>query len=162
MNVESYKMIIEVNEITTLFDEFYLIDEKPTITVKENENPPKIHFEGGNTKGLVFVFGHLLTQEDRDMIQKLIHNALKIKMEDVALVDLASQNDVQLHQVIDIIKPKHLILWGNHATFPATSLYEINSIAEVKFIKVNEVNRFHQDINLKTSLWNGIQQLLNG
>lgn len=162
MNVESYKMIIEVNEITALFDEFYLIDEKPMIAVKESENPPKINFEGGNAKGLVFVFGHELTQEDSDMIHKLIHNALKIKMEDVALVNLASQKDIQLQQLIEIIKPKHLILWGDHKVFPNVSLYTVSDIGNTRFVKVNEVNRFHHDVTLKTSLWNAIQQLING
>jgi hypothetical protein len=155
-------MIIEVNEITALFDEFYLIEEKPLQAVKESEIPLKINFEGGNGKGLVFVFGHVLTQEDQDMIQKLIHNALKIKMEDIALVDLSSQNGIQMQQVIEIIKPKQLVLWGNHGIFPTNSLYEVSNIGQVRFIKVDEVNRFHQDVALKTSLWNGIQQLLNG
>lgn len=155
-------MIIEVNEITALFDEFYLIEEKPLQAVKESEIPLKINFEGGNAKGLVFVFGHVLSQDDQDMIQKLIHNALKIKMEDVALVDLTSQNGVNMQQVIEIIKPKHLVLWGNHDIFPPNALYEVSHIGQTRFIKVDEVNRFHTDVALKTSLWNGIQQLLNG
>lgn len=155
-------MIIEVNEITALFDEFYLIDEKPLQAVKESEIPLKINFEGGNATGLVFVFGHVLSQEDHDMIQKLIHNALKIKMEDIALVDLTTQKGIQLQQVIDIIKPKQLILWGNHETFPTTSLYQVDMMGQIRLMKVDEVNRFHQDVALKTALWNGIQQLLNG
>lgn len=156
-------MIIEVNEITALFDEFYLINEKPSVVVKERENPIKIHFEGGNGTGLVMVFGHALTPEDSDMIHKLIHNALKIKMEDVALVNLSTQQSLQIQQVIDIIKPKQLILWGNNPVFPsAPAKYEVGTIGSVKYINVDEVNRFHSDVALKTSLWQSIQKLLNG
>ncbi len=155
--------MIELNDITELFDEFYLIDEKPVQTVKEKENPPKINYEGGNGTGLVFVFGHALTAADQDMIHKLIHNALKIKMEDIALVDLTSQNVTELQQVIEIMQPKHVVLWGNHPLFPATAApYTVGETGKSKYIKVDEVNRFHQDVALKTSLWNSIQQLLNG
>jgi hypothetical protein len=156
-------MIIEVNEITALFDEFYLIEEKPLIPVKESEIPLQINFEGGNGKGLVFMFGHPTTPEDNEMISKLIHNALKIKMEDVALIQLSTQKSIQLEQVIEIMKPKHLILWGNHAMFPSGSpMYTVGKIAQIPFVNVDEVNRFHLDVTLKTSLWNSILQLLNG
>jgi hypothetical protein len=155
-------MIIEVDEITALFDEFYLIDEKPIETAKVNENILKIHFEGGNGKGLVFVFATSLSEQDQDMIQKLIHNALKIKMEDIALVHLRNQAGIGLQQVIDIIKPQRLILWGNHPSFPNTSLYELGGIGGISFVQVDDVSKFHDNISLKTSLWNSIQQLTNG
>jgi hypothetical protein len=155
-------MIIEENEITALFDEFYLIDEKPAEPSKVKENMPKIHFEGGNGKGLVFVFAHALSDLDQDMIQKLIHNALKIKMEDIALVNLQAQSDLVLSQVIDVIKPKKLVLWGTHPTFPDTLMYTLGNIGATTYIKVDEVNCFHDDIALKTSLWNAIQLLING
>jgi hypothetical protein len=162
MNVESYKMIIEVNEIRALFDEFYFIDEKLPQVAKVNENPPQINFQGGNTNGLVFLFGEALSAEDNDMIQKLIHNALKIKMEEMVLVQMNSQSGISFQQVIDIIKPKQMVLWGGHETFPQGAPYEVIMLSSAKLIKVDAVNRFHNDIPLKTALWNSIQQLLNG
>ena len=157
-------MINELEEIKALFDEFYLIEEPFHNEVKENENPIKINFEGGNKTGLVFVFEQSLSDVDKEMIHNLIHKAMKLTMEDVALVDLSTQADVTLSQMINVIKPKRVIMWGTPNKFSSDKSgaikYELIHTNGIGVLVVDVVSAFHENISLKTQLWNSIQVLL--
>lgn len=157
-------MINELEEIKALFDEFYLIDEPIVNEVKENENPIKINFEGGNKTGLVFVFEQSLSAADNEMIQNLIHKAMKLTMEDVALVDLSLHQGVSMGQMINIIKHKHVIVWGAHSWL-ATAVarikkYEVTTYNNSFILAVDAVPAFQDNVPLKTTLWTNIQLLL--
>ncbi|MES2561015.1 MAG: hypothetical protein V4590_14815 [Bacteroidota bacterium] len=157
-------MINELDEIKALFDEFYLIDEPLTNVVKENENPIKINFEGGNKTGLVFVFEESLSPADKEMIHNLIHKAMKLTMEDVALVDLSQHNDVSAGQMINIIKPARMIVWGAHdwllSEVSALKKYEVGTYHNSSILAVDAVTAFQDNVPLKTTLWTNIQLLL--
>ena len=157
-------MISELEEIKELFDEFYLIDEPHNNVVKENKNPIKINFEGGNKTGLVFVFEQSLSVEDKEMIHNLIHKAMKLTMEDLAFVDLSVSNGVSLSQMINIIKASRVVVWGaeNWIMQDLTSVtqYEVLKLNESSIISVDTVSTYLRDIPQKTKLWNAIQLLL--
>lgn len=157
-------MINELEEIKALFDEFYLIDEPHNNEVKENKNPIKINFEGGNKIGLVFVFEQSLSGEDKEMIHNLIHKAMKLTMEDLAFVDLSVSNGVSLSQMINIIKASRVVVWGaeNWIMQDLTSVtqYEVLKLNESSIISVDTVSTYINDIPQKTKLWNAIQLLL--
>ncbi|AMS27353.1 hypothetical protein AEM51_10315 [Bacteroidetes bacterium UKL13-3] len=157
-------MINELEEIKELFDEFYLIDEPHNNVVKENKNPIKINFEGGNKTGLVFVFEQSLSVEDKEMIHNLIHKAMKLTMEDLAFVDLSVSNGVSLSQMINIIKASRVVVWGaeNWIMQDLTSVtqYEVLKLNESSIISVDTVSTYLRDIPQKTKLWNAIQLLL--
>lgn len=157
-------MINELEEIKALFDEFYLIDEPLINEVKENENPIKINFEGGNKTGLVLVFEQSLLAADKEMIQNLIHKAMKLTMEDVALVDLSHHQGVSVDQMINIIKPKHVIVWGAHNwlanTVAGIKKYEVTTYNNSSILAVDVVSAFQDNVPLKTTLWTNIQLLL--
>ena len=157
-------MINELEEIKELFDEFYLIDEAHNNVVKENKNPIKINFEGGNKTGLVFVFEQSLSVEDKEMIHNLIHKAMKLTMEDLAFVDLSVSNGVSLSQMINIIKASRVVVWGaeNWIMQDLTSVtqYEVLKLNESSIISVDTVSTYLRDIPQKTKLWNAIQLLL--
>jgi hypothetical protein len=157
-------MINELEEIKELFDEFYLIDEPHNNVVKENKNPIKINFEGGNKTGLLFVFEQSLSVEDKEMIHNLIHKAMKLTMEDLAFVDLSVSNGVSLSQMINIIKASRVVVWGaeNWIMQDLTSVtqYEVLKLNESSIISVDTVSTYLRDIPQKTKLWNAIQLLL--
>lgn len=157
-------MINELEEIKALFDEFYLIDEPHNNEVKENKNPIKINFEGGNKTGLVFVFEQSLSDADKEMIHNLIHKAMKLTMEDLAFVDLSVLNEVSLSQMINIIKAKRVVVWGAQnwimQDLAQVPKYEVLKLNESSIIAVDVVSVFLTDFPLKTKLWNAIQLLL--
>lgn len=157
-------MINELEEIKALFDEFYLIDEPLINEVKENENPIKINFEGGNKKGLLFVFEQTLSPTDKEMIHNLIHKAMKLTMEDVALFDMSGASELSLDQMINIIKPKHIILWGAHNLLlkvaPNSKKYDVIRHNNCSILNVDAVSAFQDNVPLKTTLWTNIQLLL--
>jgi hypothetical protein len=45
---------------------------------------------------------------------------------------------------------------------PAIALYEVTTLDDMKLIIVNPVADFHDNVTLKTTLWNSLQALLNG
>ncbi|MES2778990.1 MAG: hypothetical protein V4651_03735 [Bacteroidota bacterium] len=157
-------MINELDEIKALFDEFYLIEEPLENEVKENENPIKINFEGGNKTGLVFVFEQSLSPIDKDMIHNLIHKAMKLTMEDVAWVEISAHPGMGVSLMINVIKAKQLIVWGANAwlTNEVSSVknYEVTTLANCSILPVDSVSAFHNNVPLKTALWNSIQLLL--
>lgn len=157
-------MINELEEIKALFDEFYLIDEPLKNEVKESENPIKINFEGGNKTGLVFVFENSLSDADKEMIHNLIHKAIKLTMEDVALIDLSTIKGVSYEQMINVIKGKKVIVWGAFdwisESVGAIPKYEVSLFKQSSLISVDSVSTFLNNVPLKTTLWNSIQSLV--
>ncbi len=157
-------MINELEEIKALFDEFYLIDEPLKNEVKESENPIKVNFEGGNKTGLVFVFENPLSDADKEMIHNLIHKAMKLTMEDVALIDLSTIKGVSYEQMINVIKGKKVIVWGAFdwlsESVGTIHKYEVTSFKQSSLISVDVVSAFLNNVPLKTTLWNSIQSLV--
>ena len=157
-------MINELEEIKVLFDEFYLIEEPLHNEVKENENPIKINFKGGNKTGLAFVFEQPLSAADNEMIHNLIHKAMKLTMEDVALIDLSLHKDVSLGQMINVMNVKRMIIWGAeqwlYNEVSDAKKYEIVTFNNSSIIGVGVVSMFQDNVPLKTTLWNTIQLLL--
>jgi DNA-binding protein YbaB len=154
----------ETDDIIELFDEFYYIDEPSIKRVKESENPVKINFEGGNNQHLIFIHEGEFSVQDKDMLHKLIHNAMKLTMEDIAIVDLAKNTAVKPAEMINIMKPKQVIILGAEswtATYlPKLNMYDPATESEVNWLKADAVAKYHDSVPLKTSLWNGIQALL--
>ncbi len=153
-------MFNQEDDIVALFDEFYFIDETVIKPVKENEKALKINFEGGNKAGLIFVFESKLEGADMDMIQKLVCNAMKMSMDDIALVYLDQQEVVSLQELIDVMNPIRMINWGITSWSSSGSLYQLHKHRNTSYLNVDKVSAFHQNIPLKTTLWNHIQTLM--
>jgi hypothetical protein len=158
------KTMNETEDIIELFDEFYFIDEPSIKRVKESEIPVKINFEGGNNRHLIFIHEGEFSAQDKDMLHKLIHNAMKLTMEDIAIVDLAKNASVKLPELINIMQPKHAIILGGEgwvtANLPMLKMYEPATESGVHWVYTDAVNKYHDNVPLKTALWNGIQALL--
>lgn len=148
--------------ITSLFDEFYLIEELTPTGVKETENTKIIHSTGGNSKGVVFVFGTTLTAEDTQMTQALIHKAMKLSMEEIALVQTDQNPGLAMQEVINIMKPKFVIVWGTQLGAKDPVLYKVYNSNNIKVLFVESVSTYHDNVPLKTKLWNAIQELQIG
>jgi DNA-binding protein YbaB len=158
-------MVNESGNMIELFDEFYFIEEEPVIKqVKESENPIKINFEGGNNQRLLFIHERDLSARDKDMLHKLIHNAMKLTMEHLAIINLAQNAGVGAAEMINIMEPKHVIIWGAGSWVQQQQLqltaYMPSTSAGVSWLHVDAVEKFHDNVPLKTALWNGIQALL--
>ena len=153
-------MIKDIDDIVELFDEFYFINEVQPTLFKENEIPFKINFEGGNDKGIIFVFSDVLQPNDTEMIHKLIHNAMKIKLQDVALVVLSQNETFSLSKMINVMDAKKVILWGTSSWSSIAKTYTIHDIENVMVLAVDDVSMYHQNTSLKTSLWKCIQSFI--
>lgn len=153
-------MFNQEDDIVALFDEFYFIEETVIKPVKENEKAVKINFEGANKAGLVFVFESKLADADMDMIQKLVCNAMKMSMDDVGLLYLDQHKGLSLQELIDVINPIRLINWGITSWSSLGATYQLHKYQTTSYLNVDAVNVFHQNISLKTNLWNHIQILM--
>lgn len=153
-------MVNQIEEIVALFDEIYIINEPTIQQVKGNEKPVKINFEGGNNAPLIFVFEAKLNEADAKLIYNLIHNAMKTNMQSVMFVYLADNIELSEQQLINIMNPKQLVIWGCPAWFPSIENYKVEKVQSTKLLHVDAVNLFHTDVKLKTILWNSIQEII--
>lgn len=153
-------------QILNLYDNIILVDEPEVSAVKEskkNENP--LLFEGGLAKRLLFVYHSPtgMSPEDRKMIQNLIEQAIKYKLDEVALLNLFDNQTPPISRLMEL-EPKHIIFWGCESYIAANQLnesfYEVHQTGGVQFISAHAISLFHADKDLKLKLWNAIRLLL--
>lgn len=153
-------MISNLENITDLFDEFFIIKERVLQPVKENENTPNINFDGTEQAEWLFVFGAHLQGVDADMIHKLIHNAMKLNREVVSFMYLSDNQNISFEEVIKITSSKRLIVWGEREWLGAEmASYTISKLNKASVLVVEAPSVYHTNIELKTKLWNSIQLL---
>ena len=90
-------MISNLENITDLFDEFYIVQDTVLQPVKERENTLKVNLDGKEQAELLFVFSARLQDVDAEMIHKLIHNAMKINRETVCFAYLSDNPYLALY-----------------------------------------------------------------
>lgn len=151
--------IIHLNDIADLYDEFYLIEDKTQIPPKENEKIKKsLNFLGGYKSGFLWVYNQSDEIEgiDKEMINNLITNALKLSWDNFAVLNLASNEDYTIIEIIEQLKPSKIILWG---TGKPENRYQIIDLNNSKILGVESVSVYHTNQELKRKLWENIQLL---
>jgi hypothetical protein len=154
-------MTISETEISLLFDEFYMIPHNDSPKrVKETENIPKINFSGGFAKRFLFVFETPLMGADLEMITKLIHSAMKLTQADIAMMHQSENTHVTLANVINIMKPTCVVTFESNNWSGIEEPFKLVIHDNCKVLCAPPVNQYHNNIPLKTKLWNSLQPLL--
>jgi hypothetical protein len=154
-------MISNLENLTDLFDEFYIVQETVLQPVKEKENTPKVNLDGKEQAELLFVFSARLQGVDAEMIHKLIHNAMKLNRETVSFMYLSDNQNLSFDELIKITPIKRVLVWGaDQWVDNRLSPYQTQALQGVSGLAVDIPSAYHENIELKTKLWNAIQQLM--
>ena len=152
--------IIQLNEIVDLYDEFYFLEDKTQLPPKENEKIKKsLNFLGGYKSGFLWVYNQEaeISGLDKEMMNNLITNALKLSWDDVGVLNLSLNSDYTILEILEEIKPSKIILWGPGKP---ENRYQIIELNNSKILGVEEVSRYHTNQDLKRKLWENIQLLI--
>lgn len=147
--------------VEMLFDEFYC--------VKEKQNIKQYKYEGSNKLRFVFVFDSSpetqLHEAEMSLLMNIISSGLKIKLEDIALVNIAQNENAKLSDIILSMKPLKMIVWGcDELVKNEEWKMENNQIANIRstqLLKAATLTEYTQNQQAKSALWNnGIKKML--
>lgn len=195
----------EIEEITDLFDEFFIIDspdeisaDKPVdaavkpasdVPVKEtaehvintpqNPLPPEspvkpepqiplapLNFSGANKRHITVIYNDKNndSRENVEMLSNLVTKALKLSMDDVAIVRLSRNPEYSLSMIFNTLNTKHAMIWGAFDLLKAennnTAIHQTSSIGSTLIMVADEAHTYHDNTAYKTALWQAIQTLL--
>ncbi len=154
-------MISNLENLTDLFDEFYIVQETVYQPVKEKENTPKVNLDGKEEAELLFVFSSRLQGVDAEMIHKLVHNAMKLNREAVCFMYLSDNQSIPFNELIKITPIKRVLVWGAEQWGEnRLNTYQTLAHQGVSTLWVEAPAVYHDNVALKTKLWNAIQQLM--
>lgn len=101
------------------------------------------------------------SRENVEMITNLIRNALKITMDDVAVIRLSKNLQFSVEQLSAELKPKQVIFFGHSEYMPGAGLHQIVTFEGAKILPAKYVHEYHGDTKLKGELWAGIQKIFS-
>ena len=154
-------MIVNLENLTDLFDEFYVVQETAHQPVKERENTLKVNLDGKEQAELMFVFSSRLQGVDDEMIHKLIHNAMKLNRETVSFMYLSDNQGLSFGDMIKITSAKRVLVWGASKWVGSELIsYQPIGVHNLQSLLVDEPAVYHNNIELKTKLWTASQQLM--
>lgn len=165
-------MLTEEQDITGLFDEFYLIPEAPSVQpVKEKEIPKEIpkefSFSGANNKRILFVYDQpvKLSGDELQMVENLVTRAIGWSMDDLALMNLSEQSQQDFARIKTFFNPQHIIFWGCDAFLSSNNIpqkmHEVLHGKEMKVLSAHAPVTYQQQPELKKALWDSIRQLFD-
>lgn len=131
---------------------FVLNNSNENIAVNENFAGYIIFFKKNKDDNIASIQLNLLI--------KLIENALKLSLDNFLFVDLNTQK-VRLSELRKLIKVNKSFLFGvNESEIGiniAISNYQLNSIADIEFLKADALEIIEKNTKLKAQLWQQLQ-----
>lgn len=98
------------------------------------------------------------------LLNKLIQNALKLNVDNFLFIDLNTQN-VRLATLRKSIKIEKCFLFGVQEAEIGTNIvisnYQLKSVADIQFLKVDAPEKLEQNKTLKNKLWEQLQISFN-
>ncbi len=156
-------------EMYQLFDELYLIEEPELSTAKEREKKEKensLIFKGGNQKKIAFIINEKqgLSEMDKEMVGNLIQ-AIKISIEDIALLNLAENEVLPFAEIISELQCEKIIFLGCESYVAAEgmnkALYSLLYSGNTAYVNAHAISAYHSDKELKVKLWNVLKVMFN-
>lgn len=134
---------------------------EPVVVAEPKINLPKIDYAGANKKHIAFIYNDKIndSRENVEMISNLIRNALKITMDDVAVIRLSKNEHFSISQLKAELLPKQVVFFGAQEFMPNTQMHQVVVDETCKILVADWVHQYHGKNEEKAKLWAGIQQL---
>ncbi len=150
----------KVEEVTP---EPVVVQPQEELEIKEPEVIPPIAYAGANKKHIVFIYNDKIndSRENVEMITNLIRNALKITMDDVAVIRLSKNPQFKVENLLSELTPKQVVFFGYSEFMPGAGLHQMVTTGNTKILPAKYVHEYHGDTKLKGELWAGIQKIFS-
>jgi len=95
-----------------------------------------------------------------NLLHKVIQNALKLSLDNFLFIDLNEQK-VRLSELKKSFKVEKCFLFGVNESEIGTNIvipnYQLNTVAEIQFLKIDAPEKIEQNKTLKSQLWEQLQ-----
>lgn len=165
MSLDNFQ--ISVGLTTELYKDSLVALDTPQI--KSNSLKPKnLNFLGKNAKQILIVVNDKesihLNDTDTSLLTGIL-NACKLNFNDVALVNLAQQNELIFSVLEDNFKPAVMIAFGVNLKSIAIDneydYYVVNKIKTMTFLSASSLSQIGKNVEEKKQLWNCLKSIFS-
>jgi hypothetical protein len=165
MSLDNFQ--ISVGLTTELYKNSLVALDTPQIK-SDSLKPQSLNFLGKNQKQILIIVNDTeaihLNDADTTLLTGIL-NACKLNFNDVALLNLAQQNELDLAELKDKFNPNVIITFGiNLQSIGINDNYEYYSIGKLKTITFLNANSLHQvgkNVEEKKQLWNSLKSIFS-
>jgi hypothetical protein len=164
-------MFPDLNEISGLFDEFYLVNEpvakqpvKRTEIIEQTN--AELRFIGSASSRILFIFEEAsaaLSAESEALLEGLVTKGLQRNMNEVVLFNLLQNPGVDFKRIRESFRPAHIVFWGCDAFVKAQGLpQETDTVIrgkEARLLRVKPFGIYIEQTALKKKLWENLKAL---
>lgn len=132
--------------------------------------PPKpstpLHYSGANKKHIAVIYNDKNndSRENVEMLSNLLTKALRLSMDDVAIVRLSKNPGRDLGSIFEELHAEKALVWGIPGTtedLKGSKVHEQVLIGKTRALINDEVHQYHHNPAYKARLWEAIQQLFS-
>ena len=165
MSLDNFQ--ISVGLTTELYKNSLVALDTPQI--KSNSlKPQSLNFLGKNQKQILIVVNDSeaihLNDSDTALLTGIL-NACKLNFNDVALLNLAQHNGIDLSSIQDNFNPKVMITFGINLTSIEIEqhfeYYVISKLKSMTFLNANSLTQIGKNVEEKKQLWNCLKSIFS-
>ncbi len=136
---------------------------------------PEITFLGKNLSGYLFIFQnystsgqHRMPDEEMEAFEKIL-TALKLSVEDIALLNIADPGSITLARLLTFFKPQKTVFLGTDIVLNGIedlsnppAFHRTVSYQKTEFLHTFSFAEMMTDVDRKRQFWNSLKTLLGG
>jgi len=141
----------------------------------ETNTPVEFIYLGKNLSGFLFVFQdvsragqHRMPDEEMEAFEKIL-TALKLSVEDIALLNIADPGSITLAGLLTFFRPQKTVLLGTDIVLNGIedlsnppALHRTISYQQTEFLHTFSFTEMMTDVDKKRQFWNSLKTLLGG
>jgi len=147
----------------------------PASEVVTSAAAPEITFLGKNLSGYLFIFQnhsisgqHRMPDEEMEAFEKIL-TALKLSVEDIALLNIAAPDSITLAGLLTFFKPQKTVFLGTDIVLNGIedlsnppAFHRTVSYQKTEFLHTFSFAEMMTDVDKKRQFWNSLKTLLGG
>lgn len=125
-----------------------------------------LNFSGANKRHITVIYNDKNndSRENVEMLSNLVTKALKLSMDDVAIVRLSRNPEYSLSMIFNTLNSEYAMIWGAFDLLKSehndTAIHQTSSMGSTRIMVADEAHTYHDNTTYKTALWQAIQSLL--
>jgi hypothetical protein len=165
MSLDNFQISVALT--TELYKNSLVALDTPQIKSNSLE-PQSLNFLGKNQKQILIVVNDTeaihLNDADTALLTGIL-NACKLNFNDVALINLAKHNEIDLSILQDNFNPKVMIAFGINLKSIAIDLqydnYVISKLKTITFLNAASLTQIGKNVEEKKQLWNCLKSIFS-
>ncbi len=165
MSLDNFQISVALT--TELYKNSLVALDTPQIKSNSLE-PQSLNFLGKNQKQILIVVNDIeaihLNDADTTLLTGIL-NACKLNFNDVALINLAQHNEIDLSALQDNFNPNVMIAFGINLKSIAIDInfdnYVISKLKTMTFLNATSLTQIGKNVEEKKQLWNCLKSIFS-